>query len=323
MDSTSYRVPRNRSSASAIPRPTSGTSRRATPTGFHLWKAGSIPYVQAQKRVSNLQRKSWHPNDTAHYSSISLPSTEQSDLSSPCPASTPPNASLPKSRTLGSLLASSREVTPSGRLMQPIHPPLPRSQTLGNISCFSQSALTPSPRKPTQAHPDVLRPYQYTQSQSEVSGISKDRRMTQKEMEIMKNVQREAAATRTRMRNSLGKGPAVLRTPTVVKQSSSVESTGGDHSQSRISGVGRPVCGVHSTERLSRANLRNQSLLAMSIHETSDSAETDDLSSSPLLPTSNSWRQESLNPKNVRNIFRMPCSPLQRILTRLSSGVLC
>lgn len=322
MNSAPNHVTRNRSSASAIPRPTSGTSRRATPTGSRFLKAGSIPHAQAQKKLPNLHRKSWHPNDTAHFSSISLPTTRNSEPSPlPSPASLLQNASLPKSRTFGSLLASSREVTPSGRLMQPIQPPLPRSQTLGNISCFGQSPLTPSPRKPTQATSDVLRPYQYSRSQLDVSKMSKERRMTQKEMDLTKNIQREAAATRERMRNSTGKGSAVLKTPKPAKTVVSQVSASGGHSQTRQSSSESQV--VRSNGRLSGANLAKQWASTTSDRNASESTDTGDLTPNSLLPQKDSWREESLNPKDVREYLCLPSSFPETELTKSYPGIPC
>lgn len=317
MDSAPYHVTRNPSSASAIPRPTSGTSRRATPVGSRLLKAGSIPHVQAQKRLPNLHRKSWHPNETAHFSSISLPTTRNSEPSPPpSSASLLQNASLPKSRTFGSLLASSREVTPSGRLMQPIQPPLPRSQTLGNISCFGQSALTPSPRKPTQATSDAPRLYQHSRSQLDVSKISKDGRVTQKEMDLTKNIQREAAATRERMRKSTGKGSAVLGTPKLAKPVVSQLSASGDHSKTRISSAESHATGVRSNKRPSGADLAKQSLLTRSNRDESEATDTDDLAPISPLPRKHSWREESLNPKDVREQLCFPYSFPEKELTK-------
>lgn len=302
MDSAPYQVKRNRSSASAIPRPTSGTSRRATPTGARLWNAGSLPHVQTQNKIPHLHRKSWHPSDPTNSSSFSLPSTTSSKPPLPSfDAKLSANTGLPKSRTFGSLLASSREVTPSGRLMQPIQPPLPRSQTLGNISCFNHSALTPSPRKPTQAIPDHSRSYHNLQSQLDVSKVLQESRMTEKEMYLMKNVQRGAALNRTRMRNTFGKAPITLRTSTALKACVSHVSASDDHSQSLIPGVGTAVDSESSNEQLPAETFRNQSLGPN--YNLQEGVDTDDLGPLHRLPISPSRRQEGSNPKDVSRYF--------------------
>lgn len=227
------------SSISAIPRPKSGTSRHATPTNTRNDVRDSSAGLVVPLQTSHKHRKSWNPNDGAPPSSFRMvqpspPSTEsslpykqrsQNDLSGtrqqlyirnlsthslngPDALASPPQATqpsgiagLPKSKTMSSLLASPREIIPRRRLLQPIGPPLPRTQTLGNLSCFGHLSQTPSPRKPTsfvlprsQKHDNG--------SQLNVADALVESRMTEKEMDMMIQVQREAAANRSRLRHT-------------------------------------------------------------------------------------------------------------------------
>ena len=226
-----------RASVSAIPRPVSGTSRQASHivsrAGRRESPAGSAPVVNAHEH-----RKSWHPNagrapssfcrltlqvppptryslPYSHRSHQDLSGTQQQlyirnmsthSLSVP-DVGTPPHLlkqasssnALPKSKTMGSLLSPGRDLVPGRRLMQPIGPPLPRTQTLGNISCFNQSGSSPSPRKskavslspPEQSHNNT--------SQINIADALDESRMTEQEMDLMKQVQREAAVNRARL----------------------------------------------------------------------------------------------------------------------------
>ena len=235
----------HRSSVSAIPRPTSGTSRHATPTGVRSLGPGSELPTPHPRQDPNLHRKSWHPNNGAPPSSFRptrsisrgseslLPYAErtQKDLSgiqqqlyirnlsthslnSPDAIATAyqskhlaATVDLPKSKTMSNLLSSSRDITPRRRLLQPLGPPLPRTQTLGTISCFGGPRLTPSPRKPISIPVRRLRQQHEPASQLDISDALIESRMTEKEMEIMLQVQREAAANRARLRQGL-QGPS-------------------------------------------------------------------------------------------------------------------
>ncbi|EXJ94601.1 hypothetical protein A1O1_02997 [Capronia coronata CBS 617.96] len=113
---------------------------------------------------------------------------------------------IPKSKTMSSLLSSPRVATPRRRLLQPLGPPLPRTQTLGSLSCFGPASLTPSPRKaPYVAMPSFHR--RHDTSEINMTDALQESRMTEKEVQMMKQVQREAAANRTRLRNSFGNSP--------------------------------------------------------------------------------------------------------------------
>ncbi|KAJ4570992.1 hypothetical protein HRR94_001900 [Exophiala dermatitidis] len=223
-----------RSSVSAIPRPTSGTSRHATPTSSRKGSAVVTPEANSQLAPRS-QKKSWHPNDGAPPSSFHMPHSSSSSTDSLVPyeqrvkrdlsgrqqqlhihklstyslggpedmsfvSSAGQQGKLPRSKTTGNLLSSPRDSTPGRRLLQPLGPPLPRTQTLGSISCFSPPNLTPSPRKPTS----VGVRQKDDNSKLNVADALLESRMTSEEMRTMVQVQREAAANRTRLRNSFG-----------------------------------------------------------------------------------------------------------------------
>ncbi len=226
----------SRSSVSAIPRPTSGTSRRATPSGIGGNQAcsglGKPIFDQGQKL-----RKPWNLNDGAPPSSFRMPQSSSispeslppyahrsrqdvsgvrqqlyirnlstKSLNDPESATSPQfkhGSGLPKSKTMTNLFSSPRDITPK-RLLQPLGPPLPRTQTLGNMTCFGSTSSTPSPRKPTSITVSTLRRNHDDASQLHMADVLNESRMTDKEMELMLQVQREAAVNRIRLRNSIG-----------------------------------------------------------------------------------------------------------------------
>ena len=230
---------------SAIPRPTSGSSRHATPT------SGRPPTITAWRGAGSLQtdqkhrKSSWLSNDGAppssfHNTHSRLTEPEfltpyqqrpQKDLSGiqqqlhirswstksltepdslevpPPPVHSPRFGGLIKSKTTNDLL-SPREITPRRRLLQPIGPPLPRTQTLSNISCFGPTSLTPSPRKPSSVIASQTYGYHENTSQLSVGDALGESRMTEEEMEVLRQVQREAAINRIRLRNAHSLPPA-------------------------------------------------------------------------------------------------------------------
>jgi hypothetical protein len=240
------------SAASAIPRPTSGTSRRATPLGHpHVNASPDDEYVQAPPRS---YRKSFHstegmppsawasskarlprsdsllpyalrpPQDLSgtkqqlqirHYSTQSLSSPSKIGLPRDSPLT---SSSLPKSQSTVALSPPSRDVTPRRRLMKPLSPPLPKSQTFSNLSCTSFPATTPSPIKlaPTRMPLSVCSSY----SQVNVVDALRESRMTEEEIMKWKQVQMEAAANQGRLRNTFEirqhkqKIPATYASPT-------------------------------------------------------------------------------------------------------------
>ena len=230
-----------RSSISAIPRPISGTSRHATPTASRGARKESPAMVITASRKPHMSRKSSHRSDGLAPNSFRMSqappsSTEysrpyqqrsQQDLSGfqqqlnirnwsthslnvsaatttphQQPKQTSSTNALPKSRTMGSLLSSPREIVTRRRLMQPIGPPLPRTQTLGNISCFSPPSRTPSPRKSKSV---TLSPPQQQHTNGGhlcITDALAETRMSDKRMDLMGQVQRETASKRARLRNS-------------------------------------------------------------------------------------------------------------------------
>ncbi|OCT52958.1 hypothetical protein CLCR_09992 [Cladophialophora carrionii] len=93
-------------------------------------------------------------------------------------------------------------MTPGRRLLQPIGPPMPRTQTLGNISCFSPANHSPSPRKPQSVSLPPAQHYRNNVSQLNIADALGESRMTKEEVDLMKQVQREAAANRARLRSA-------------------------------------------------------------------------------------------------------------------------
>lgn len=238
-DPASLGAKSRRSSISAIPRPISGTSRHATPIG-NLPGRKDSPVREATLEKPPTHRKSWQPNHglaptSFRASHLQVSPTEYSlpykqrllqDLSgtqqqlcirnlSTHSLNDPEHATnshhlkpasstnaLPKSKTMSSLLSPSRDTAPGRRLLQPIGPPLPRTQTLGNISCFTPSGQTPSPRKPKSVSFSPPRQVDDATSQMDIVDVLVESRMTEKEMDLMLQVQREAAANRARIRNA-------------------------------------------------------------------------------------------------------------------------
>jgi hypothetical protein len=172
-----YPQPRPRSN-SAIPRPTSGTSRRATlqikspsstnvstnsrPRSFVLNKGNPpssfkmperqvppsetmLPYAQRPHRDSSGLQRQFR---VRHHSTQSLSSPHRT-VSHIQPAAVTPKQAVIKSITLSSLATMGREVTPRRQLMRPLEPPLPRSQTLSNVTCFNRVSIPLSRRNST------------------------------------------------------------------------------------------------------------------------------------------------------------------------------
>ncbi|KAI1625543.1 hypothetical protein EDD37DRAFT_648014 [Exophiala viscosa] len=163
-----------------------------------------VPYHQRpQKDLSGTQQqlhiRSWSTKSLTEPDSLKL---------LPPPVHSPRLGGLIKSKTTNDLLASPRDITPRRRLLQPIGPPVPRTQTLSNISCFGPTSLTPSPRKPSSVIASQAYGYYDDMSQLSVGDALGESRMTEKEMEVLKQVQREAATNRIRLRNAHSLPPA-------------------------------------------------------------------------------------------------------------------
>ncbi|KIW89380.1 uncharacterized protein Z519_10234 [Cladophialophora bantiana CBS 173.52] len=240
-DPASLSAHSRRCSISAIPRPKSGTSRHATPIGPRGDRRDSAAGTRILN-IGHKYRKSWHPEDSVPPSSFRmrqpqvanpgneslLPDKQRShhdlsgtqqqlyvrtlstqSLSGPDAVVAPhqlkqtsSTTALPKSKTMSSLLSSPRETITRRRLLQPLEPPLPQTQTLGNISCFGPLSETPSPRKPISV--SLSPPQRHCDNGSHLSAADAlvESRMTEKERDLMIRVQREAAINRARLRNS-------------------------------------------------------------------------------------------------------------------------
>lgn len=92
---------------------------------------------------------------------------------------------LPKSATSASLTSrlTSRKLTPGRRLLGPIHPPLPQSQSAGNL------------------------PAQSPESEVCISDAIRESRMTQDEIDVLNQVQKEAMLNQNRLRSKFGSPP--------------------------------------------------------------------------------------------------------------------
>lgn len=225
----------HRSSTTSIPRPISGSSRRATPTNNLL-----LSSMTDDKRRKRGHRKSWHPNEGAPPSSFTMgpshlsvgsaeatlsrsqhsanASTSQqqprnhaisarsdSDLAESAiirpPYLSKTGGHLPRSTTMESLLT--RDTAPRRSLLQPLGPPLPRSQTLGSMSCFNGQVATPSPRKPDPAQLKALR--RQTGPETFLDAVTQlnKSQVVGKAVEEVTQVQREAAIQRKRLRHNI------------------------------------------------------------------------------------------------------------------------
>ena len=235
---------RKRYSVSAIPRPSSGTSRLATPLGLpqltvsdddapeappahrkschstdgkppSAWIAAMprlprsdslLPYDQRpQEDLSGLKRQL----QLRHYSTQSLSSPSHIAASRDASLT---NSNLPKSYSTVSLLPPSRDIAPRRRLMKPLSPPLPKSQTSSSLSCAAKAAPTPSPRKAVQ--PRVTLATEPTRSQVNVVDALRESRMTEDEITQLRQVQKEAATNQGHLKHALEIRQYKQKTPT-------------------------------------------------------------------------------------------------------------
>jgi hypothetical protein len=98
---------------------------------------------------------------------------------------------MPKSATTASLASrvSIRKITPGRKLLGPIHPPLPHSQSTNNISDHA------------------------AESELSIHEAIRDSRMTQEEIQLLNQVQKEAVQNQTRLRAKYGTSPLSPRSP--------------------------------------------------------------------------------------------------------------
>jgi hypothetical protein len=112
---------------------------------------------------------------------------------------------LPSHQTKGNTTAFVAKVTspviPQRQLMGPIGPPMPRSQTMGNISCFASPSLpTPSPTKSTTRTISTIS----QRSDVDFKNALAESRMTDKEIEYFNQVAREVEANKRRIKSRRG-----------------------------------------------------------------------------------------------------------------------
>lgn len=119
--------------------------------------------------------------------------------------------SLPKSKTSVSLAFHHprRQTIPERSLLKPIHPSLPHSQSTGNVSCFSNPGITPSPSKvppvPVKFDP---------QEDAEVTAMDAilESRMTPREIEVLNQVEKEALMNKNRFKSRYTSGVTLVQT---------------------------------------------------------------------------------------------------------------
>ena len=234
---------RKRYSVSAIPRPSSGTSRRATPLGLP-----QVTGPDEAPRPPTAQRRSFHSTDGKPPSAwlaskLHLPRSESllpynerhlqdlsgtkqqlqirhystQSLSSPSKIGRPRDASLtnnslPKSQSTASLTSPSKDVTPRRRLMKPVSPPLPKSQTFSSLSCATISDTIPSPEKPVPTQIPRSAGSQYRQVN--VVDALRESRMTDEEITYLRQVQKEIATNQDRLKNAFELRQHKQKTPT-------------------------------------------------------------------------------------------------------------
>jgi hypothetical protein len=169
------------SSLTAIPCPVSGTTRQATPTKFcaptspeQICTVESLlspTYARRSAQVAGKPPSSFRQHPMLFSQSIDADSSSRyltrkldegskshrlacsvSDCGPSTQAASVQDdkvSLIPKATTSSSLAFHTRNITPR-RLMQPIHPPLPRSHTLTSVSYLASQALLSPTRSPRQ-----------------------------------------------------------------------------------------------------------------------------------------------------------------------------
>ncbi|KIV96282.1 hypothetical protein PV10_00165 [Exophiala mesophila] len=154
---------------------------------------------------ANISRPQNLPHNTT-ISAHSNPDLTEFELMQP-PYAVKAGRNLPRSTTMESLLSSTRDTAPRRSLLQPLGPPLPRSQTLGSMSCLNGNIATPSPRAPDPSQLKALRrrtgPETFLDTATELKKSQKIDTAT----EEVSQVQREAAIQRRRLRNNITAQP--------------------------------------------------------------------------------------------------------------------
>ena len=226
---------KHRRRQSGIPRPASGSSRRVISSQSTVTSSEGLP----NKRVSFMGKESqppssWRtPQKSVQVDSLVPYSQRKPDLSgkkhqlqirhhstqslsSPSQIGSPrqlPNNDLPKSpNTVSLMLSPSRDVTPRRRLMKPLSPPLPKIHSTTSVSCFNASFNTPSPAK--NDNPSFPRTSIPRVSKVDVVGALLESRMTNEEIQLFNQAQKEAATNQHRLRDSLSARQHNQKSPT-------------------------------------------------------------------------------------------------------------
>lgn len=213
---------RRRSLVTAIPRPMSGSSRKAAssdlPEPVAERNATDLPFKPVRGSVFTdhscsstsdrllpgfpaSQSSSLHGNyptvdlsgikqqlEIRHHSAQFLTSPSKIAFSS---------TRLPKSSTTSNLSVPSRELTPHRTLLKPLNPPLPNTQSATQISCFSTSTNTPSPSRARARPVKIVR---NKPSQVNVVDALRESRMTDDELHSLNAVRKEFVANQKRFR---------------------------------------------------------------------------------------------------------------------------
>ena len=238
-------LPRQRRppSASSIPRPISGSSRRATPTRLPISNPGVIgrsqrkpstatlsprsstyvdppssfkmsrpipprvdsllPYRQRHSDLSGVQQQLQPRN----YSTHSLASTDSLTANITTSEPSVPVRRLPKSKTVASLVTRVRDLTPQRQLVQPLGPAIPRVQSFTNVSCFSPKSdySTPSPVKPypSQCSRPNTEP-RPSREEVDIMSALRESRLTDDEIKTFTHVEADRQANKNKLRHSSG-----------------------------------------------------------------------------------------------------------------------
>jgi hypothetical protein len=157
-----------------------------------------------------------------HYSRYSLASLDAlvssaTNIENNTTTSLPLPNRLTKSNTPAGVAKVITPVIPQRQLMGPLGPPVPRSQTMGNLMCFTSAVeSTPSPSKSTFGTISTAS----QRSEVGVMDALAESRMTDKEIEYFNQVARDVEANRQRMKG----GKRAIRLPSKESKTGSVSS---------------------------------------------------------------------------------------------------
>ena len=317
---------------SSIPRPTSSqacsqarshveTARSYTPTSLTAPRRGSSNQQDSSPSHQSMhngfsgarQQLNMHNGSTRAFTSIdqvlSL-SSNNNGTSTSLPLPTQYN--LSKSETSKSLYQPKHIVTPHQQLMRPIHPPLPRSQTGGSLSCFSGAGDqgSPSPPKSEAGSAETA-----TQPINLIDALRASR-LDERELNALRQQSQERGwdSGQRHAAKPAGKGSGLPRSNTEesfirLRPNASPRATAFPERTDSLPGFGRinPTFQEHIGQRL----IQKDENRVLSAQKASDLADVDGLAqrfpastSSALLDTSESDPDEEwdFNPKLVSSI---------------------